>query len=503
MRLRHAMLSSAVQHNATLLLSLVTGIVIAHLLTPREAGSYAVAMASINALAALKDSAIGTYVVSAPRLDDDLLKTAFGVSLIVALCLTVGFFTLSFPLADFYHDQALGPILRIMALAQLGPALAFPATMILMRTMRFDRLLAIGLIAAICQSLVAIALALLGSGAAALAWGYLASAVVAAAATIWCRLDVARLRPTLKGSRDLLAFGSWTSATLLIGNAATSAPELMIGRALGMANAALFARGQNLVTFVRNGLYIGMTRPLLPRLGEHERRGASLAPLYQRIVETITGLAWPAYAVLAIWGEPLVRTIYGEAWSAAGTMMTPIAIAHALTLTVAPHHDILIVKRRQHLLFAAELAVFLVTVGAFAAGLTLGVNGAVWSLVLSSAFFAVCYFVVIKATIAFPPGALIKAWGRSLTLVLAILPSTLAFRYFAQTSAEIMLGFAASSAIAAVIWVVVTVLIRHELSLHMSGLLDSLPLPPPFRRLSRLLAAAQKQSSGAAAPQSS
>src|SRR5689334_8896933 len=143
MRLRQAMFSSAVQHNATLLLTLLTGIVIAHLLTPREAGSYSVAMASINALAALKDSAIGTYVVSAPRLDEALLKTAFGVSLTIAAGLTAAFFGLSFLLADFYHDQALGSVLRIMAVAQLGPALAFPANVILMRTMRFGTLLGI------------------------------------------------------------------------------------------------------------------------------------------------------------------------------------------------------------------------------------------------------------------------------------------------------------------------------------------------------------------------
>src|SRR5712664_3299997 len=120
MRLRHAMLSSALQQNMTLLLYFGTGVVIAHLLTPREAGSYSLAMATVGGVAALKDSAVGSYVVSAPELDDALLRAAFGLSLAIAACLAIGFIGLSFPLANFYQDPALGVALRIVALAQLA-----------------------------------------------------------------------------------------------------------------------------------------------------------------------------------------------------------------------------------------------------------------------------------------------------------------------------------------------------------------------------------------------
>lgn len=493
MRLRHAMLSSALQQNATLLLFFGTGVVIAHLLTPREAGSYSVAMATANAVAALKDSAVGSYVVSAPELDDALMRAAFGLSLAIAACLTIGFIGLSFPLANFYQDPNLGVALRIVAFGQLGPAAVFPASVRLMRAMRFGSLLAIGLAAAAAQSLVSITLAVRGHGPAALAWGYLASSIVMAVMTMAYQPDTIQFRPTLAGSGRLLAFGGWTSATLLVGSTAMSAPELMIGRALGIANAALFSRAQNLVSVIRNGLFIGMTRPLLPNLGNREREGEHLAPIYLRIVESVTGLSWPAYAVLAIWAEPLVRTLYGEAWSAAGTMMVPIAIAQGLTLTVTPHYDILIVKRRQRLLFVSELAVFLFTILALGIGLTIGIEAAVWSLVLSSAFFATCYFIVLKVVVDFAPGALFKAWSRSLTLTFIAIPVPLAFRHLgAQGPVEVILGFAASSAIAALIWIAGVMFIRHELALHIGPPLTKALASVTFRMFPRFLAAAKK-----------
>lgn len=477
MRLRQAILSSTLQQNATLLVFFATGIAIAHLITPRQAGSYAVAIAAVNAIADLKDSAVGSYVVSAPEVDNALMRAAFGMSLTIAACLIIGLFGLSFLLAEFYQDPTLGQIMRIVAVAQLPPAAAFPATMYLMRAMRFDSLLVIGLAAAICQSLASVGLAAHGYGGAALAWGYLVSAVMTAAITIAYKPDAICLRPTLAGSGRLFAFGGWASGTLIVGSTAMSAPELMIGRVLGLGNAALFSRAQNLVSFVRNGLILGIARPLLPDLGKREGAGESLAPIYERIVETITGLAWPVYAVLAIWAEPLVRTIYGEAWTATGTMMAPIAVAHALTLTVGPHYDILIVKRRQRLLFFSELAVSCFTLMALAIGMTHGIEGALWSLVLSGAFFATWNFVVLKSVVAFPPGALLKAWSRSLSLTLVAIPAPLAFRHLvADGPIEIIFGFATSGAISAILWVATVILVRHELSFHLGGLLNDVLL---------------------------
>jgi len=477
MRLRQAIFSSTLQQNATLFVFFGTGVVIAHLITPRQAGSYAVAIAAVGAIADLKDSAVGSYIVSAPEVDNALMRAAFGMSLTIAACLIIGLFGLSFLLADLYQDPALGQIMRIVAVAQLGPAAAFPATMYLTRAMRFGSLLIIGLAAAICQSLTSIGLAARGYGGAALAWGYLVSAVMTAAMTIAYKPDAICLRPTLAGSRRLLAFGGWASGTLVVGSAAMSAPELMIGRVLGLANAALFSRAQNLVSFVRNGLVLGIARPLLPGLGKRKGAGESLAPIYQRIVETITGLAWPIYAVLAIWAEPLVRAIYGDAWTATGTMMAPIAVAHALTLTVGPHYDILIVKRRQRLLFLSELGVSCFTLMALAIGMTHGIRGALWSMVLSGAFFAACNFAVLRSVVAFPPGALLKAWSRSLALTLVAIPAPLALRHLvADGPIEIIFGFATSGAISAIFWIATAMLVRHELSFHLSGLLNDVLL---------------------------
>src|SRR5439155_21506954 len=118
------------------------------------------------------------------------------------------------------------------------------------------------------------------------------------------------------------------------------------------------------------------------------------------------------------------------------------------------HYDILIIKRRPRLLFASELSVFLFTILALGIGLMIGIESAVWSLVFSSAFFATYYFIVLKTIIDFAPRALVKVWSRSLTLTLVAIPVPLIFRHLAgHGAADVILGFAGSSAVAALIWI--------------------------------------------------
>jgi O-antigen/teichoic acid export membrane protein len=468
MRLRRAMLHSVLQQWVCLVLSLGTGIVIARLLTPHEVGPYSVAMAALSAGAAIKEFGVGSFVISHPEDDVALMKTAFGMTLLVAIGLACGFAALSWPLQAFYKDPTLGFVLRIAAFGQLAPALAFPATMALTRAMRFEALLVVGVAGAFCQSVVSISLAYAGAGAASLGLGFLIGGIVAAATTIAYRPRTALIGPTLTGARRLFGFGGWMSGAMVVGSASMSMPELMIGRIHGLADAALFARAQNIVSIIRNGLFFAMLRPILPSLGAREKEGLSLAPIYLRLIESVTGLAWPAYALLTIWADPLIRGLYGPAWSASAALVAPLAIGHGLSLAVAPHYDVLIVQRRVRRLFLSELVVFLFTVLALLFALLTNTIDPAWALALSGAFFCAWYFAALKPVVGFEAKALLAVWGRSLALTLAVAPAAIVLRELTPaTPLGVFAGCAASGLTAAFIGSIAAKFLRHELSAHL------------------------------------
>ena len=471
MRLRSAMLRSMTQQNGALIVSFCTGIVIARTLTPAEVGSFTVALAAANLTMALKDFGIASYVISRSTCDTSLLRSAFGLSIVISTLVAIGLICLSWPLSSFYNDNTLGDSLRIVASAQMASTLGFPSIVLLTRAMRFDALLIVGLASALCQSVVSIVLATSGLGALSLAWGFLAAMVATTVLSVCFEPDGMRLRPRIAGAKQLLSFGSWMSAALFTGSAAMSAPELMIGRGFGLAEAALFTRAQNIISIIRNGIYVAIARPILPRLGACEREGRSVTALYLQIVESVTGVAWPAYAIICIWAEPLITMLYGRAWGGASKAILPLALAHALSLAVTPHYEILITKRRMRLLFLSELSVCLFTIVALAIALNFSPIAAAWSLTCSGAYFVVWYFVILKSVLKFPSSALFSVWGKSLVLTAAVASVSFVFRYiFLDTYTEVILGFAASCALAALVWCISLKLIGHELELHRSAI---------------------------------
>ena len=197
MRLRNAMLQSIAQQNICTLLSFAAGVVVARLLSPHEVGLYAVSLAAMNVASAIKDFGISSYVISHPEPDDSLLKAAFGLTLAIAILLALGFIALSWPLARFYGDPSLGPVLRIVALGQLAAQVTFPATVLITRDMRFDILFFVGLASVTFQGLVSVWLGLTGFGSSALAWGYVAGGVAGAGVALLARPRSIRIAPSL------------------------------------------------------------------------------------------------------------------------------------------------------------------------------------------------------------------------------------------------------------------------------------------------------------------
>lgn len=484
MRLGQAVLRSIALQNATLLISFGSGLVIARLVTPAEFGAYSVALAVLSVAITLRDFGVGSYAISSSSLEPDLLRSAFGLGLASAAIAAAVLFAASWFLAELFGNATLGQVLRIAAPAGLVTAAVLPATILLTRGLRFDALLIVGLAGAATQALVSIMLAWAGLGAVGLGWGFLAGACVTALVTLAFRPEGAAVGPSARGWGGLVGFSGLLSATLVVGTVAQQTPQLMIGRMMGLAEAALFARAQNIVSVILNSFFFAIMKPMLPGLAQAERESGDMAPLYLQVVACVTALSWPAYAFLVVWAEPLVRVLYGPAWSAAGQMILPLAVTHGLLLSVAPHYDAFIIRRRVALLLLSETSILAVTATALLAAIWLGASQPLWALTLGAAFFAGWYFVALRAIIGFRPAELAAAWVRSLALALAVLPAPLLVRHLVAPASDlaILACVALSGLVAGIAWLGVLRASRHPLWAHLAPVLARLrtgiPLPP-------------------------
>lgn len=472
MALRRAMIQSVVQQFATMVISFLSGMVIARLLTPHEVGVYSVALAVMSLAGALKDFGISSYIVTDRAAGDQLLRAAYGLSVITSSLLAALLFFASWPVGNLYKDPEVGQVLRIIACGQMISPIGLPATMLLTRELRFGALHNIGIGAATCQAAVAIFLAFEGWSSSALGWSYLAFNIASAAGAVLYKPDTVLMLPTLVGTGKLLSFGGWMTGATLVGSASMQAPDLVIGRVLSLADTALYSQANKVTSIVRNAFFFALMRPVLPSLGEKDRAGEGLAALYLRIIETVTGFAWPAYALLAIWAHPLITLLYGPNWSAAAAVVAPLAISHSLEMAVTPHYDPLIIKRRVRTLFLSETGLFLLKFCVLTAATFLGLQAAAWSLALSGLFFVTCYYLVLKPIVGFRFNTLVTVWARSLIVAGSV---ALVAGVIRLTCADYptLLGLALSAVFGGIAWVCAIKLTGHEFSGHIDELLRS------------------------------
>ena len=160
-------------------------------LTPGEVGLFGTALAAAMMVAVFQDFGIGRYVSGEPDLDDAKIRRVFSVSVVIALTVGLVVLALAWPIARFYGDDRLFPILAVIAGSYLLVPFGIVPAALLQRNLDFRSLFAVNTGAAFAMAVTTIAMAANGWSAMALALGTIAQA--AARALIGIRLSGARM----------------------------------------------------------------------------------------------------------------------------------------------------------------------------------------------------------------------------------------------------------------------------------------------------------------------
>ena len=414
MNLRRLIALSALQQYGRYVIMFGTSVVVARLLTPAEMGVFAVSMGIIGLLEALRTMGIGSYFISLPTITTEDLRLYSGLSWILSLAFAALLVALSWWTSAIYADPLVGTSLRILAIAHALSALGVVPNLILMREMRFDRMLLIGLATSAVQTVTVVALAYLGAGPLSLAWGQVTSTLATSLGSVLCVPAMAWVRPSLHRWRRPFGFGGWLTATTISGSIGMQAAELIIGRVLGLASTALYSRALGLAGIVRTLFYGAATQPALPAFVRAQREDAGgLARLYLRFVAVITGLSWPAYAVLAIWGEPVTVLLYGETWRPAAALLPMICLGGILACAAMPYHQVLVARQCVRLLFLCETVLLLNWLALLLISAQLGLQAVAWAYVVGSFVAVIVYIVALRHVIGLRLRDIAAAWWRS------------------------------------------------------------------------------------------
>lgn len=208
-------------------------LVVIRLLTPADYGLLAMATVFVSFLAMFSELGLGAAVVQQADVDEQLLKRAFGVILILHFSLAA-LLLISAPLiGSFYDEPRVVPVIRIFSLQFVLAGFAVIPNAQLQRKMEFRNRSLLDLTSAIVASVTTLVMAFSGAGVWALVVGSLLSQVVKTIGINWLSPFFLWPEFSVKGMNSLLRFGGHFTAIQVLWVFLSQVDVLICAKLLG------------------------------------------------------------------------------------------------------------------------------------------------------------------------------------------------------------------------------------------------------------------------------
>ena len=357
MSVRRSLTLSFAEKYAVLLISIVSTMILARLLSPAEIGIFSVSVAVIGIAQMLRDFGVTQYLIVEEDLTRDRIRAAFGVTIAISWTLAAALFAARGAIADFYDEPGLSAALSVLSFNFLLIPFGNPVLSLLRRDMAFGALFWINTGTAVVRETTSVGLAFAGFGFMSLVWGSFASVATTALLATLYRPSQAWVLPGFREWRRVFRFGLPASGTALVTETGISAADLAIGRIQGFAEVGLYSRALGLVNLFHQNIMSAVRWVSLPAFAADSRAGQDVRGNYLKSVSYITAIAWPFYGFLALMAFPVIRILFGDQWDESVPLARILAAGGAVGALWALANQVLTATGHVNRVFRAECAI--------------------------------------------------------------------------------------------------------------------------------------------------
>lgn len=366
------------------LIQFVVVVVLARLLTPEDFGLVAMLMVIFAISSVLVNGGFTAALIREPEITEEDKCTAFWLNLGAAIVLYVVIWVAAPTVAAFFGQPELVDLTRFMGLHLFFLSLTLVQQAELSHGLLFKRLGLVSLAAATGSGVVAVGLALAGTGV----WALAANFVLLSAFTsllLWIVNPWLPRRWVSSGSfRKLFGFGWKLAASGLLDQTYQNIYKVVIGKFFAAATLGFYTQAQSFQRMPSQSL-VGMlqkvTYPLLARVNDDPVR---LKRGYRKIIQASSYIIFPAMVGMALTAEPLVLTLVGARWLETVPFLQILCVSGALYHLHSININILKVVGRSDLILRLEVIKKANITVAIIVGIQFGIWGLLIGQVVSS-----------------------------------------------------------------------------------------------------------------------
>jgi len=451
---RSSLLLSAANSYVGLVLQVAGTAVIARILTPLEAGVFAVASVFAALGSTFRDFGVAEYLIQKKEVEAKDLRACFAVNLVASGL--VGLLLLAFaPLVgSFYGDPGVGNVMRVQALNFFLIPFGAVTLAWFRREMDFTPIFHASMASSLIQFVVSVWLAVRGHGYMALAWGSFAGVAITVLVAMWHRPKWFPRWPGLAGTKDVVHFGKFASGVFVAGQLSNGAPELTIGKLSGLADAGLYSRAVGVISMFERLIGQAVAPVCLPYLARGVREQGTVVPSLVLTTTLVTGVGWPFVFFLFLSAYPAVRIMYGPQWMAAVPVAQVLCCALAVEMIFRFVNQALFSlgkPREANRLQFTQLGIRLLGLGLV---VPYGLMGAAFGLLLAACLGAFVSAHALRRAAGYNWGHIWAACRKSAAVaVLACAPYAVVAAAWAASEANFVRHFLLGAALTGLAWV--------------------------------------------------
>ncbi|SDI98994.1 polysaccharide transporter, PST family [Frankineae bacterium MT45] len=349
-------------------------------LDQKDFGVFAVAITAFTIISSFAELGVSACLI---RGDVDLAKVAPTVATIAMVSsgtLAAIMFVFAEPISRALGSSDADGPLRVLALAVLMVGFFAVPSAEVTRNFRQDQQFVASVIGFVPSNALLLVMAANGGGAMSFAWSRVVGQVCVGMALIYFAKEPYRFGFSPKQAKFVLAFGLPLAGANLLNFVLLNADYALVGRLLGEVKLATYMLAFNIASWSTSLLAAMINGTGLAAFSRVKDDPVRLQRVLGKATAAIALIALPVCSMTFVLAPDLVRTVYGDKWSATAPILTILSLYGAISLFCLLLANVLSGLGYTRALFVVQVVWLAALVPAMTVGVHIGgVEGVAWA----------------------------------------------------------------------------------------------------------------------------
>ena len=346
---------SAFEKFSLLFSRFLIGLILARLLTPADFGLVAIISVFLSILDIFVDSGFANALIRKQECDDRDYSTVFFVNLFIAILSYILMFLSSAFIADFYKNDQLSMITKIVSLSLIINALSIVNRTKLVKSVDFKTQSKISLISVIISGSTGIYLAYNDYGVWSLVTYSLLDSIMKSVLLFFYVKWFPKFVFSKDSFKELFSFGSKILLTSLQHRIYLNLYTLILGKILSSKTVGLFARADQLAQFPATTIEGIVSRVSYPVLCSIQNDDFRLTNAYREYIKLTSFIVFPMMLGLVAVAKPLILLLLTDKWIESVLILQIMCFAYLWTHMNSINLNLLYVKGRSDLVYKLDI----------------------------------------------------------------------------------------------------------------------------------------------------